>query len=252
MYIYLILEFQSQEDHFMALRMANYVMSFYLDYVKSQKPGKKRRLPPVLPAVIYIGQKKWKAPLNIKELIAAPYGDLSKYVPSMDYFLLDEQRVDEDSLEKMDNLMSKLIKLEKSDTPDKGYDVLKKAVAEQIKSPGYEKFMKLFYLYFVYAQKQSDIITDAELEKFKELAPREAVTMWVDKIEDYKNDLIHKGRMEGRMEGESIGIQKGRMEGKTEVVLTMNSSGFDFFAISRATGLSIDQITDILNSNAKN
>jgi hypothetical protein len=50
--------------------------------------------------------------------------------------------------------------------------------------------------------------------------------------------------MEGRMEGESFGIQK--------VVLTMNSSGFDLFAISRATGLSIDQITDILNSDDQN
>jgi predicted transposase/invertase (TIGR01784 family) len=84
--------------------------------------------------------------------------------------------------------------------------------------------------------------------------------MWADTIEDYKNKLINQrleqgleqgrmeGLMEGRMEGEQLGIQKG----KTEVVLTMNSSGFDLSSISRATGLSTDQITDILNSNDKN
>jgi hypothetical protein len=42
------------------------------------------------------------------------------------------------------------------------------------------------------------------------------------------------------------------MEGKAEVVLTMNSADFDFSAISRATGLSIDQIINILNSDDKN
>ena len=60
----------------------------------------------------------------------------------------------------------------------------------------------------------------------------------------------------GGCEGESIGIQKGCMddcmEGKAEVVLTMNSADFDFSAISRATGLSIDQIINILNSDDKN
>jgi predicted transposase YdaD len=55
--------------------------------------------------------------------------------------------------------------------------------------------------------------------------------------------------MEGLMEGEQLGIQKGHMEGKTEVVLTMYSSGFDLSSISRATGLSIDQITDMASKD---
>jgi predicted transposase/invertase (TIGR01784 family) len=133
--------------------------------------------------------------------------------------------------------------------------------------------MELFYRYFIFSQKRSNIITDAEFEKF---ALEEAVNMWADTIEDYKNKLINqgleqgrmeglmegeqlgiqKGLMEGRIEGEQLGIQKGlmegRMEGKIEVVLTMYSSGFDLSSISKATGLSIDQIIDILNSNDKN
>jgi predicted transposase YdaD len=92
--------------------------------------------------------------------------------------------------------------------------------------------------------------------------------MWADTIEDYKNKLINQGLeqgleqgrmeglMEGRMEGEQLGIQKGRMEGEQlgiqKIILTMYSSGFDLSSISKATGLSIDQITDILNSNDKN
>jgi predicted transposase/invertase (TIGR01784 family) len=244
LYIYLILEFQSKEDHFMALRMVNYVTSFYIDYVKTQKPAKKRELPPVLPAVIYIGKKRWKAPGNIKELIAAPYKDLAGYVPSMDYFLLDEQSIDENTLKNMNDLMSQIIKFEKSNTPHEGYNILKNFVSEVEKSPEYEKFMELFYRYFIFSQKRSNIITDAEFEKFEKLALEEAVNMWADTIEDYKNKLINQGRMEGLMEGEQLGIQK--------VVLTMYSSGFDLSSISKATGLSIDQITHILNSNDKN
>ena len=50
-YIYILIEFQSTIDDFMALRVLNYITNFYMDYLTSNKGVKK--LPAVFPIVLY-------------------------------------------------------------------------------------------------------------------------------------------------------------------------------------------------------
>ena len=47
LYIYVLIEFQSTVDRFMAVRVLNYLTSFYLDYVRAHRHV--RRLPPIFP-----------------------------------------------------------------------------------------------------------------------------------------------------------------------------------------------------------
>ena len=47
--IYILMEFQSTVDDFMALRVLNYIINFYMDYIVSNKGVKK--LPAVFPIV---------------------------------------------------------------------------------------------------------------------------------------------------------------------------------------------------------
>jgi predicted transposase YdaD len=54
-YIYLLLEFQSRSDRWMALRMQVYVGLLCQDLVKQRKLGRSGKLPPVLPIVLYNG-----------------------------------------------------------------------------------------------------------------------------------------------------------------------------------------------------
>ncbi|MEZ4663469.1 MAG: Rpn family recombination-promoting nuclease/putative transposase [Caldilineaceae bacterium] len=65
LYIYILLEFQSTVDPFMALRVLNYVTSFYMDYHDSHKQVKK--LPPIFPIVLYNGDRAWNAATNISD-----------------------------------------------------------------------------------------------------------------------------------------------------------------------------------------
>ena len=53
LYVYLLLEFQSTVDPFMAVRMLTYVGLLYQDLIKSKQLPEKGRLPPVLPLVLY-------------------------------------------------------------------------------------------------------------------------------------------------------------------------------------------------------
>ena len=68
-YLYLLLEFQSSVDRYMALRMMVYVGLFYQDLLKQGKVGPDGLLPPVFPAVIYNGSRPWNAPKSFRETL---------------------------------------------------------------------------------------------------------------------------------------------------------------------------------------
>ena len=78
LYVYLVLEFQSAIDPWMALRLSVYVGLLYQHLVRGGNLTGSGRLPPVLPVVLYNGEPRWTAPLNLSELIeAAPARGLS-------------------------------------------------------------------------------------------------------------------------------------------------------------------------------
>ena len=71
-FIYVLIEFQSTVDRFMALRVLGYLTSFYLDYVRSHREV--RRLPPIFPLVLYSGDRRWTAATEFAELIEGSNG----------------------------------------------------------------------------------------------------------------------------------------------------------------------------------
>ncbi|MGH8556494.1 MAG: Rpn family recombination-promoting nuclease/putative transposase, partial [Methylococcales bacterium] len=63
LYVYILLEFQSTVDHFMAVRVLSYLALLYQDLIRTGKLGKHDKLPPVLPVVLYNGEARWRAPV---------------------------------------------------------------------------------------------------------------------------------------------------------------------------------------------
>jgi predicted transposase/invertase (TIGR01784 family) len=111
-YVYVLAEFQSQNDPAMAVRILSYTALLYQDLIKSGScaPG---QLPWVFPIVIYNGEAPWSAKLHLHELRTSAPGGLEIYQPQMRYFVLDEGRVDQTKIQP-DNTVSGLIKLEHS------------------------------------------------------------------------------------------------------------------------------------------
>ena len=66
-YIYILIEFQSTVEPFMALRVLNYITNFYMDFLVNNRDVKK--LPAVFPIVLYNGEAPWTAPVNLSALI---------------------------------------------------------------------------------------------------------------------------------------------------------------------------------------
>jgi len=118
LYIYLLIEFQSSVDRFMAVRIMVYIGLLYQDLIKSKAIAENGKLPPVLPLVLYNGEVSWYAAREISELIAPfPFG-VKKYCPHLQYLVIDERHdyTDEQLTEKLENLAAVLFRLEKSRT----------------------------------------------------------------------------------------------------------------------------------------
>ncbi len=111
-YIYLLIEFQSTVDPFMAVRVPLYTLLLYQDLIKTQKLKKNDLLPPVFPVVLYNGEKRWDSSTQLNDLIMDLPGGLDRYQPSFEYMLLDEGAYKTSELEHLNNLVAAIFRLE--------------------------------------------------------------------------------------------------------------------------------------------
>jgi hypothetical protein len=84
-YVYLLLEFQSTVDRTMAVRLLGYIALLWQDLIAAQELGPDGLLPPVLPIVLYNGDRPWDAPVQLRSLIAAPIPALEALQPDLTY-----------------------------------------------------------------------------------------------------------------------------------------------------------------------
>lgn len=113
LYIYLLIEFQSTIDHFMAVRIMGYIALLYQYLIETQNLKASDKLPPVLPLVIYNGSQRWNAAEDISELLETVPSGLEKYSPHLRYLLIDEGAYGDSQLEPlMKNLVAAIIRLE--------------------------------------------------------------------------------------------------------------------------------------------
>ena len=82
--IYILIEYQSQVDEAMDLRVLSYMTQIWLEqrreWAAKRIPKAERRLLPILPIVFYTGDQKWEMPLSLSALMDIPE-ILSEFVP---------------------------------------------------------------------------------------------------------------------------------------------------------------------------
>jgi len=69
---FLLLEFQSTVDQWMALRFGTYVHLLYEQLIKERRVTPDNRLPPVFPLLLYNGDKHWDSATDLKSLLFRP------------------------------------------------------------------------------------------------------------------------------------------------------------------------------------
>ena len=84
LYVVVMMEFQSTIEHFMAARMNMYVGLLFDSLIRSgQLNG--RKLPQVVPLVLYGGERAWNAPLELAELIEGRLHGVKRYANRFNY-----------------------------------------------------------------------------------------------------------------------------------------------------------------------
>ena len=87
--MFLQLEFQSQPDWTMALRMLNYFGQLHATLAKRDAFKAERQLPEVRPIVVYDGEREWTAARSLAELLEADPQDSEGAGPQLRHELVD-------------------------------------------------------------------------------------------------------------------------------------------------------------------
>lgn len=85
-FIYVLFEHKSYYDKMTPIQMLGYIADIWKLY---HKQNKNRKLPPILPMLIYHGDRKWDCGDRLSELIEAIPAAISNYIPDHKYLIYD-------------------------------------------------------------------------------------------------------------------------------------------------------------------
>jgi hypothetical protein len=198
-FMYLLMEFQSRPDRFMALRLQAYVALLHQDLVRRGQLTADGKLPAVLPLVLYNGERQWNAATELADLIADAPCELRRYSPQLSYCLIDEMELPEDQIPGAGNLVGMLIRLERSRRED---DILELAgqLERELRLPELSELRRQFamWIHTVWASSRFPgmavpAVTDLE----------EVWSMLAERVARWSREWERKGHTEGHQRGQA-------------------------------------------------
>ncbi len=225
LYVYLLLEFQSTPDKWMALRIMVYAGLLWQDLIKQKQIGAGKKLPPVVPVVLYNGEAKWNAPLDMQELVT-PVEGIRAFRPTCRYLLLDEQRIALEQPESMRNLVAAVFRLEQSRTPAEVKQVVERLIV-WLSEPEQSSLQRAFVSWIRQALLKARL-GGAEVPEVSELSEvrdmlEQRVIEWT---KQWKQEGHEEGHKEGRKEGRKEGHKEGHKEGRQAMLLKLVEQRF--------------------------
>ena len=190
--IYLLVEFQSKAQRFMALRKSVYQGLFYQQLLKQGGLTSDGLLPLVLSIVIYNGKKRWLAPQELAELIRGIDGPLAAYIPRFWYLLIEMEACDEADLQGH-NLAALLIRLERG----RSRGELERTIGDLVAAlPGPDEgglrraFVVWIRRVLLAGKAEEEIPELVNLEEFR--------TMLLESVEEWSHEIEARGEEKGR------------------------------------------------------
>ena len=215
-YLYLIIEFQSDVDETMPVRIMSYVSLLYL-YLLSNKNleyGKTKKLPIVLPIVLYNGKDIWNVTKNVQDMVdsSTMSEQLQKFVPKLSYYFIDEvhpEANEKDTVfDGLANAVVATMKLQRTVNTENFSEFI-----SQLKESFIDDNQKQRFVSFMYFLRRF-LATKFDSEEFRNVQNLDEVIKMTYTFIDYEKE---KAAKEGRKEG--------RKEGKLELLTSMIKKG---------------------------
>ena len=205
-YLYILIEFQSKVDPWMAVRMMSYVGLLYQDLIKAKQVLPQRKLPPVLPIVLYNGDAPWTAATNIAELIPKVPGLVSQFVPHMQYLLIAENQYTEAGLAQMHNLAAAVMRLQRPHDQAAVLEVIDLLNLWLADNPELTRIFAIWIRAVLLRQSKHDL-TLSKVQDLKELKMTLAAR-FEEWAQQHRQEGKDEGRCEGQREGEARLLQR--------------------------------------------
>ncbi len=194
LYVYLLLEFQSTVDRFMAARLLTYVGLLFDDLRKAGEIGPGEPLPPVLPIVLYNGADTWTAKTSLRALLSPEVPDgLLSWQPELRYLVLVEQDYADAELAARRNLVAALFRLERSRTPADIERVLSNLI-DWLAAPEQTDLRRAFVVWLKRVLLPARV-PGADIPNIIEL--QEMHDMLAERVKTWTEDWKAEGRQEG-------------------------------------------------------
>ena len=144
-YLYLLIEFQSRSDWWMAVRTQVYQGLLWQHVIDEKELKTGARLPPLLLLVLYNGVPRWKAATDIRELIAlSPDSPLWPWQPQVRYYLLDANAFPKDSLTRRNSAAALLFRFEQWSSTEELEELIGEVIGWLRQHPDCERLRELF------------------------------------------------------------------------------------------------------------
>ncbi len=239
LYLLVLLEFQSTVERRMALRMADYALRI-LRSLEPKDLGPGGELPPLLPVVVYNGERRWTAPTELRDLFAAAPRELLGYLPLHRYLLIDLRRRDPEE-EAPKNVLALIAKLERAGSAKQLEERLESAAAwieerrDRRLAAHLVAWVNLVLAPRVDAEGEEAEFRITEKEEGQMTTLVERMRLWGDEL---NREWLEKGREQGHEKGFAKGLEQGlgqgleqglelgRLDGERAMVLRMVTRRF--------------------------
>ena len=224
LYLVVMLEFQSEVDFLMALRIRHYVDSLHVEQWRGRRFRSTDRLAPVLPIVLYTGRSPWSAAPRVIDLVTPGAtgaghgdGDLASRVNPLfsgeGYLVVDTLRVGADDL-RHDNAAALLAGLE-NPSPER----IAGQLAALHRRLGARELAQLRDVMLRWARRVArrrlkldlEIEDMAQTERLDESDDLEAY--YAARLRAWQDEYRAEGRAEGLAQGVERGIEQGLERG---------------------------------------
>ena len=219
-YLYLLLEFQSSVDKYMALRMMVYIGLLYQDLIKRKEVLADGRLPPILPIVLYNGKQRWTSVTDVAELIPVVPGLVEQFKPRLKYLLIDENAYSDVELASLTNLVAAVFRLEQADSPATMEGLINLLIDWLDDRPDLRRMFSL-WIRATLMRKPNYGILLPQVDDLQEIK-----VMLADRLEQWALAYIAEGELKGKQEGRQEGKQEGRQEGEMLALQKLLSKRF--------------------------
>ena len=241
-FVYFLFEHKSYPDPLVGLQLLRYMVRFW---ERQTKEGS--ALSPIIPLVIYHGEKAWRTPTEFLDLLDAPEA-LRPFLPDFRYHLTDFSWLSDETIRGTVWLRVTTAVLRAVRNPHLG-DELEDLIALMFELDQQQTGLEYIRTILYYLSKATDRVDREDLKKALLSQGEQGENVMATIAQEYIQEGYEKGMergmkrgMERGMErGVERGVERGMLEEKKNIARQLLDS-YDIKEISNITGLHVDEI----------